>query len=274
MLIGTAPLVDRVGLRPPAARAGWSPGSLGLRLALASAAIALVCVFARLPAPLPGIQRAPDLKTAFVPSVRASPAQPAIAPARFGLAEPGPDPVRVAARVDPRTGLREDTLMRGDVAAIEAPALRIVLTRGTLTGPPPSLFVLMARRAANGPALDRPALAVARTGARGQIRTRFGAVETLEMTFAGPTQRTCTGFVTRETGFQLDGWLCAPLGHPPEPQAVACLLDALSLVDLADPDTTAAFAAVPDPASACPATAGAEPSSRTGSLIRRPQNKK
>ncbi|KTS11684.1 hypothetical protein SB2_18825 [Methylobacterium radiotolerans] len=253
-----------------------SPGSLGVRIVLASAAIALLWALPRWTAETPGVAPAAPVaaETAFVPSVQASPAPPAASVAQFGLAEPGLDPVRVSARVDPRTGLREDTLIRGDVAAIEAPALRVQLTRGFRSGAPPTLFVLMARRAANGPALDRPALAVARTGARDQIRTKFGAVETLEMTFAGPAQRTCTGFVTRDTAFQLDGWLCAPLARPPEPQALGCMLDALSLVDLADAATTAAFSVAPDPAGACPASSGTEPPGRAGSLIRRPQNKK
>ncbi|WCS25375.1 hypothetical protein LOK46_00605 [Methylobacterium sp. NMS14P] len=250
-----------------------TPGSLGLRIALASAAIALLWVIPRWPGEMPPVAP-PAAEARFVPSMQASPAPPAAAVAQFGLAEPGLDPVRVTARVDPRTGLREDTLTRGDFAAIEAPALRVQLTRGPQSGAPPTLFVLMARRAANGPALDRPALAVARTGARGQIRTKFGAVETLDVTFAGPSQRTCTGFVTRDAAFQLDGWLCAPLARPPEPQALACMLDALSLVDLADAGTTAAFAAAPDPSGACPATAGSEAPSRAGSLIRKPQNKK
>ncbi|XYD07922.1 hypothetical protein R1A27_23090 [Methylobacterium sp. NMS12] len=52
------------------------------------------------------------------------------------------------------------------------------------------------------------------------------------------------------------------------------MLDALSLVDLADAGTTAAFAAAPDPSGACPATAGSEAPARAGSLIRKPQNKK
>jgi len=279
LLTGTAPLVDRIGFGIPGGRdarapdAPGSPASLGLRIALASAAIALLWALPRWPGAIPALAP-PAAETPFVPSVKASPAPPAAAIAQFGLAEPGLDPVRVTARVDPRTGLREDTLTRGDVAAIEAPALRVQLTRGPQSGAPPTLFVLMARRAANGPALDRPALAVARTGARSQIRTKFGAVETLDVTFAGPSQRTCTGFVTRDTPFQLDGWLCAPLARPPEPQAIGCMLDALSLVDLADADTTAAFGAGPDPAGACPATAGTEPPGRAGSLIRRPRNKK
>lgn len=281
-MTGTAPLVDRIGLGVAGGRAAGapdgpgSPGSLGLRIALAAVAIVLLWALPRWPGEAPALAPAAPTaaEVAFVPSMRASPAPPAASVAQFGLAEPGLDPVRVTARVDPRTGLREDTLTRGDVAAIEAPALRVQLTRGAVSGPPPTLFVLMARRAANGPALDRPALAVARTGARGQIRTKFGAIETLEVTFAGPAQRTCTGFVTRDTAFQLDGWLCAPLARPPEPQALGCTLDALSLVDLADADATAAFAALPDAAGACPLAAVPEPQGRTGSLIRRPQNKK
>ncbi len=257
----------------PIGRLARSPGALGLRLALASAVIALLCVCARLPAKIPGTGVAAE--AAFVPSMPASPAAPAAHIALFDLSTGGPEPVHAAAHVDARTGLREDTLSRGDVAAIEAPALRVTLTRGTISGVEPTLFVLMARRAANGPALDRPALSIVRTGSRGQIRTKLGAVETLEVTFGGQTPRTCLGFVTRDAPYRLDGWLCAPLGHPPEAQTLGCMLDGLRLVDLADPDTTAAFADPPSQANACPSSTGrVETSGRTGSVIPRSRNKK
>lgn len=261
---------------------GWmslSPGALGLRLVLASALIALLCVCAWRPGRGPGPQADGrptfrELTPGFRPAMPAAPAPAPVAAALFDLAEPGIDPVRVTAGIDPRTGLREDVLSGGDVAVIEAPALRVTLTRGRDAGPAPTLFVLMARRAAAGPALDRPALAVIRTGSRDQIQTKFGAVETLEITFGGATPRTCLGFVAREVGFRLDGWSCAPLGHPPDAQALACTLDALSLVDLTDAEATAAFSATAPSSRSCPVMKVAEVAGRVGPIGQRPRNKK
>ncbi|QGY06060.1 hypothetical protein MMSR116_07335 [Methylobacterium mesophilicum SR1.6/6] len=250
-----------------------SPATLGLRMALASGLIALLCVYAWRPG-RPVTVSEQRVEAPFVPSMTAVPAPPPLPTARLGLAEAGLDPARVSARFDPRTGQREDTLTRGDFATDETPALRVTLTRGPSPGPVPTLFVLMARRAAGGPVLDGPALSVVRTGARGLIATKFGAVETLEVTFGGAARRTCTGFVTRNTEtFRLDGWACAPLGHPPRPESLACTLDALSLVDLSDPGPTAAFAAAPERVCPSVVTVG-ESAGRTGSIAKRSQNKK
>lgn len=261
---------------------GWatlSPGALGLRLVLASALIALLCVCAWRPSRRPDPSNAArptalELTPGFRPTRPVAPASLPAPVALFALAEPGIDPVRVTAGIDPWTGLREDVLIRGDVAATDAPALRVTLTRGGGAGAAPALFVLMARRAASGPTLDRPALAVVRSGSRGRIQTKFGAVDTLEITFGNPAPRTCLGFVTRETGFRLDGWSCAPLGHPPGARALACTLDALNLVDLADSATTAAFSATAVPSAACPLTKVAEVSGRSGSSGQRSRYKK
>ena len=264
----------------PVERGALSPGALGLRLVLASAVIALLYVCAWRPgvgpaATVPGLSQAAGAAgLGFVPTMRAPPAPPPLPAARFDLTEPGLDRVRVSARIDPRSGLREDTLIRGDFDALETPALRVTLTRGTEAGAAPTLFVLLARRAATGPTIDRPALSVLRTGSRGQADTKFGAVETLEVTFGGPTSRTCTGFVIRTAAFRLDGWSCAPLGRPPEVRALACTLDALHFVDLGDPETTAAFAAAAS-ALSCPSVSKvAEASGGSGSLAKRSRNKK
>ncbi len=132
--------------------------------------------------------------------------------------------------------------------------------------------MLLARRAAKG-----PALAVVRTGPYGRLATKFGAVETLDVTLSGRLQRTCTGFVTRDSALRIDGWLCAPLGRPPEPRMLACTLDALRLDDPADPASAAVFhAADTRQASRCdsPSAAG-DPASRTGSIAKRtPRSKK
>jgi len=251
-----------------------SPGALGLRLIAASALIALLCVCAWRPggarvASKAGPSMPLPLASRFKPAMPPTPAPPLISPALFDIAEPGIDPVRVTAGIDPRTGLREDVLSRGDMAAVEAPALRVTLTRGGNAGAAPTLFVLMARRAASG-----HALAVIKTGSRDQVRTKFGAVETLEITFGGSAPRTCLGFATREAQLRLDGWLCAPLGQAPAANALACTLDALSFSDLADPETTAAFSAASPASRACPYTRIADVTGPIGSAGKRSRNKK
>ncbi|MDP4002220.1 hypothetical protein [Methylobacterium sp. NEAU K] len=256
----------------PTIRRRLSLVGLGLQIVVASAMIAGLCVYAQ-HAPsapsAPGKPEGPFLPSALAPKVP-SPAPPA----RFGLAEPGVDPVRVvAARIDPATGLREDMLARGTFEAFDAPALRVTLIRGDGARVAPGLFILLARRAAGGPAADGPALAVERTGAGGRIATKFGAVETLDVTLGGPARRTCTGFVTRDRVFRIDGWLCAPLGHPPEARTLACMVDALSLDDPADPDTSAAFAA-PRTERGCTMATVADASDPTGSIGRRRAHKK
>ncbi|MEL6060123.1 MULTISPECIES: hypothetical protein [unclassified Methylobacterium] len=256
-----------------------SPGALGLRLVMASALIALLCVCAWRPgrgtgSRAGGLSAALELTTGFKPTAQIESVPAPVRAALFDLAEPGIDPVRVTAGIDPRTGLREDVLSRGNVAVTEAPALRVTLTRGREANAATSLFILMARRAAAGPAFDRPALAVIRTGSHGRIQTKFGAVDTLEITFGNPAPRTCLGFVTRDTGFRLDGWSCAPLGQPPAAEALACSLDALSLVDLADPETTAAFSTAAPASRSCPLTKVADASGRNGPAGQKSRNKK
>ena len=274
MPVGTAR--DELPVSDPGSPVGRRRGSragLGLRLLLAAAAITTLSLAARTRREVPAVAK---IEAPFVPSVAARPASPPLPPARFGTAEPGLEPVRVvAARIDPRTGAREDTLTRGAFDTLEVPALRVTLTRGANGRAPSGLFVLMARRAANGPAIDGPALAVVRTGPSGRIDTKFGSVDILEVTLAGPARRTCTGFATHDTPFQLDGWLCAPLGQAPDPRSLACAIDALSLVDLADADATAAFSAAPDPERSCQTgPPPAEGPSRTGSIGRGRRSKK
>ena len=251
----------------PEGRRKLSLAGLGLRLVVASAMIATLYLYARPATPVsPDAVVAVRPEAPFVPSTPAAKVPTVAGIARFGLVEPGIDPVRITpGRIDPSTGLREDALTRGAFEALEAPALRVTLIRGAAARAATGLFILMARRAAGGPATDGPALAVVRTGPGGRIVTKFGVVETLEVTLGGPTRRTCTGFVTRDRAFRLDGWLCAPLGHPPETRALGCMIDALSLDDPADPDATAAFMA-PRPDRGCSVATMADASDPTGSL--------
>ncbi|GJE15481.1 hypothetical protein [Methylobacterium marchantiae] len=215
----------------------------------------------------------------FVPSaaitVRAALPVAASAP-RYRLDDPDAlDPTRIEpARIDPATGRREDALSQGRFDASEAPYLRITLADGP--APPASLFVTIARRAADG-----QGLAVVRTGERGTIATKFGPVETLEATLSGPVTRICTGFSNAaQAGLapltpRFDGWLCAPLSQPPEPRAIACALDKIVLNGQASPDLEAAYRAFEDRrvkgcASAVADAPRREPAAETGSISKRP----
>ncbi|MCJ2129024.1 hypothetical protein [Methylobacterium sp. E-045] len=132
------------------------------------------------------------------------------------------------ARINPVMGLREDSLSQGRSDASEASYLRLTIGEGP--NPPASLFVTIARRAAEGQGLG-----VVRTGERGLIVTKFGPFETLDATLSGPVTRVCTGFSNAgQNGLvpltpRIDGWLCAPLSQPPEPRAIVCALDKLVL---------------------------------------------
>ena len=208
---------------------------------------------------------ASELGIAFVPAHRLAPAQaaPAAGAGRLRLDAAG-EPVRV----EPSRGDQEQTLARGAFSSIEETHLRLTLTRDA-PEPPPGLFVILARRAA-----EAANLSVIRTGSRGRITTKFGAVETLDAALSGDGRRVCTGFVTVEAQpVRIDGWLCAPLGQPPEPRTLACTLDALVVEDRADPATDAVFAEAErrrDPACGpIRALAAREPAGRTGSIVPR-----
>ncbi|WP_019905259.1 hypothetical protein [Methylobacterium sp. 77] len=181
----------------------------------------------------------------FVPSaaVAVRPALPVAASApRYRLDDPDAlDEARIEpARINPSSGQREDGLSQGRFDASEAPYLRITIGEGP--NPPASLFVTIARRAADG-----QGLAVLRTGERGLIQTKFGPVEILEATLSGPVTRVCTGFSNAgQSGLsplapRFDGWLCAPLSQPPEPRAIACTLNKLVLNGQASANLEAAY---------------------------------
>lgn len=248
---------DRTALR----RQPSSGLRLFTRLACAAAAIAGLSLFAR-EARQPGERRGTEATpvsealTPFVPSVgpvvRAAIPTVVTAP-RFRLdASDSLEPARAeGVRID-AGGRREETFSQGAFPILEAPYLRLVVGESGPGAPARTLFVALARRAADGPGLS-----VIRTGERGRIETKFGAVETLEATFSGSLDRVCTGFSgSAGDAFRFEGWLCAPLGQAPEPRAVACALDALVPAGLEPPG----FAGRRDPACR-PA-----PDTRTGSL--------
>ncbi len=156
---------------------------------------------------------------AFVPRYAASavalPVWSEVAADRYRLGE-----ATGSARV--QAGLREDTLTAGTFGVHEAPFLRLVATEASGPDGEGSLFVALARRAA-----EAGGLSVARTGERGQLATRFGTLDTVDATLADAEgKRACTAFRIG-AALRLEGWLCAPLGQLPEPQAVACTVERL-----------------------------------------------
>lgn len=239
----------------PAGR-GLSAIGLPLRAVAAALVVALIAIAVRMPpspAPAPVLNR-----TSEVPAI--------VGTAPLRLNEPGIDPVRVEpGRIDPKTGLREDVLGRGSFAAIEAPVLRLAVTRGIGAERAPGLFVLVARRAAMAARGELP-LSVSRVVPRGVVATRFGPAEIAEATLSGPLTRACTGFVLAQAGLRIDGFLCGPLGGAAEPKALACTLDALDFDDQSDPTASDLFRQA-KARSACETTA--DPTARTGSIERR-----
>lgn len=255
-----------------------TPRRLGLRLAgrgiVALVLIAVLSIYAHRATPPQHVLTVESDPTAaaFVPSA-AVPTRPAIPLAasapRYRLDDPDAlDPARAEpGRLDPATGRREDTLAQGAFETIDAPYLRATMGEASSTDANPSLFVTLVRRAADGPGLS-----IERTGERGRIDTKFGPVETLEATLAGSGRRVCTGFATvAASSIRLDGWLCAPLGQPPEPRAIVCALDKIVLDNRADPILDAAFRRFETPRDArCRTlTSTAEKTAETGSIERR-----
>ncbi|GJD47589.1 hypothetical protein OPKNFCMD_0297 [Methylobacterium crusticola] len=237
-----------------------------LRRTLAAAgAVALLSVLAserRLADPAPA-------RGAFVPRYSAGsvapPAWTEVAADRYRLAGAdagaGADAV-ASART--QAGLREDILTAGTFDVVEAPFLRLVATEAAGTDGEGSLFVVLARRAA-----DAGGLAVVRTSERGQVESRLGAVETIDAVLGGTGgTRACTAFRVAGAPVRIDGWLCAPLGQLPEPRAVACAVDRLSALPGAVlPGAATALTARPARA-AClpeePATTAAVPAAAAG----------
>ena len=195
---------------------------------------------------------------------------------RYRLGDPDAlDQVKIEpARINSATGLREDSLSQGRFEASEAPYLRMTIGEGPNS--PASLFVTIARRAAEGQGLG-----VVRTGERGLIVTKFGLFETLEATLSGPVTRICTGFSNAgQNGLapltpRIDGWLCAPLSQPPEQRAIVCALDKLVLNGQASTGMDAAYRMFDAKradgcASAVVDALKREPAGETGSISKRP----
>ncbi|NGM32700.1 hypothetical protein G4G93_01895 [Methylobacterium sp. DB0501] len=227
----------------------------------AAAVIALLSVLASERRQADGTPADPPLadRGAFVPRYAA----PAVAPPVWSDA--APDRYRLgeatgSARIQ-AGGLREDTLTIGAFGVQEAPYLRLVAAETAEPDGEGSLFVTLARRAA-----EAGGLSVARTGERARLATRFGALDTVDATLSDPEgRRACTAF-RLGAALRLEGWLCAPLGQLPEPQSVACTVERLGALPGAAPSPAVAEMLAQPRSAACPpeepATTAALPTPR------------
>jgi hypothetical protein len=239
-------------------RRSWRGRAAG-RTVGAAAVIALLSVLAserRLADP-PVVDQAAPFEPRYAAAAVAPPVWSAVAADRYRLGE-----ATGSARMQP--GLREDTLTAGAFAVQEAPFLRLVAVETPEPDGEGSLFVTLARRAA-----ETGGLAVLRTGERGQLATRFGALDTVDATLVdAESRRACTAFRLNasQAALRLEGWLCAPLGQLPEPQAVACTVDRLSPLPGAPLSPAVAAMLAQARAAACPpeepATTAAVPAPR------------
>lgn len=132
-------------------------------------------------------------------------------------------PVAVEARRH-RSGGREDTLAIGTPGSPDSG--RIVLAQG-IAETSDSFFVDLVRRAAQA------GLSVTRNAQSTSMATKFGPVETAEVTLAGEGERNCRAFrfIDPEANFAFRGWLCGSGPDEVEEARVACLIDRIVLAD-------------------------------------------
>lgn len=228
---GFAPRCDR---RLPAVGGAPARGGAGfpwLRLSLGCGAVITVLVyFAQRQDP-----PAADAPSAPVPPSIASAPPPIWTPIARPLpifALDGPPlkglPFAFAARRN-GAGAREDTLAFGSFEHEAEPHLRVILHRSPDPEPAQaSLFLDLARRASGA-----AGLAVTRSTPPEGLATKFGLMETSEITLSDAAERACIGFrfAHPEVGFRVSGWLCPPKGEAIDRQGLACTIGRLSLAE-------------------------------------------
>lgn len=119
-------------------------------------------------------------------------------------------------------GGREDTLVAG---AFGDPRYARVTFSHRIPTTPRSFYVDMVRRAADA------GLAVERNGQTSMVATKFGAVESAELTLAGPAEQNCQAFRYRDddAAFGFQGWLCGIGALPADVQRLTCFIDAMTI---------------------------------------------
>ncbi len=126
---------------------------------------------------------------------------------------------------------REDTLVYGVFAEPRAHLLlRLSLDQNQDQLSQPFVIAMVRDAAARGMSVQRSGVAV-------PLQSRFGRVETADVTLSdGETSRACIAF-RREAGdlpLGLGGWWCGGQSRPADRQQLACMLDRLDLLSAAD----------------------------------------
>ncbi|MCX7325666.1 MAG: hypothetical protein NTZ14_14805 [Hyphomicrobiales bacterium] len=151
----------------------------------------------------------------------------------LGLADLEGQPIRLQARRDQGSGLREDMFQSGDMSG-SGPLLHLAMRRisSDMRG---SLFVDMTRLASEA------GLAVTRSSQPIGLASKFGPVETADIMLAGAGrqaghERHCIAFRHRADGaaFSFDGWFCGSAMRAADRQQLTCLFDKLQLLGAGD----------------------------------------
>lgn len=123
-------------------------------------------------------------------------------------------------------GGREEILSLGQPGSPQGFGRVVLYRTGSEAGTPGSLFLDLARRAAeDGHALLRSAQPAT-------MASKFGPIEAADMVLGGPDgEQGCAAWriVADEVDLRIIGWLCAPEGKPVDRAALACLVDRLQL---------------------------------------------
>jgi hypothetical protein len=140
---------------------------------------------------------------------------------------------RLEARRHNPGGGREDIFLFGDPTSAQGQARVVVYRTGGEASRPGSLYLELARRAAED------GQAVLRTTSPETVPTRFGPVETAVLELAdGAGGRPCSAWriVAEEQDLRVTGWLCGPQGRPVERHALTCFIERLDLAAASRPD--------------------------------------
>jgi hypothetical protein len=219
---GPGPLLARFALRHPRlavlALAALAGGIVSMPFWLARHARQ-----AELAEPPPHSSEAP----AWVPILRPTPA--------FVLDTPlfPRDQQRLEARRHNPGGGREDIFLFGDPASAQGQARVVVYRTGGEASRPGSLYLELARRAAED------GQAVLRTTSPETLPTRFGPVETAVIDLAdGTNGRQCSAWriVAEEQDLRVTGWFCGAQGRPLERHVLTCFIERLDLAMATQPD--------------------------------------
>jgi hypothetical protein len=126
---------------------------------------------------------------------------------------------------------RQDSLSFGAFAEAQ-PHLDLRFLTGQGLDQPPQPFVIgLVREAASR------GMSVQRSSPPTAIETRFGAVETSDVTLSdGQASRPCIAFrkSADEMPLELSGWWCGAATRPADRQQLVCLIDRIDLVNAAD----------------------------------------